>query len=78
MLIIMYTQLQHIVSDDNCVKVTDMFYEEKKNKATGGAIATFQQRQLMENTYQKRTEQLLTEENCFKIIVVRTDLTIKC
>ena len=60
------------MSDDNCVKVTEMLYEEKKNKATGGAIATCQQRQMAENVYQKRTEQLLSEENCFKIIVVCT------
>ncbi|XP_053386924.1 LOW QUALITY PROTEIN: paired amphipathic helix protein Sin3a-like [Mercenaria mercenaria] len=66
-------QLQHIVSDDNCVKVTEMFHEEKKNKATGGRIATFQQRQMAENSYQKRTEQLLTEENCFKIVVFKKE-----
>lgn len=66
-------QLQHIVSDENCLKVTEFFNEEKKNKATGGRIATFHQRQMAENSYQKRTEQLLSEENCFKIMVLKKE-----
>lgn len=64
------SQLQHIVVEDNCMKVTEFYTEERKNKATGGRIATVHQRQLAENAYQKRTEQYLSEENCFKIIIV--------
>ena len=68
-------QLQHISSEENCNKVTDLFHEEKKNNATGGRVATAQHRQLAENTYQKRAETALAEENCFKVMIVSFILT---
>ena len=63
-------QLQHISGEENCNKVTDYYHEEKKNSATGGRVATSQHRQLAENTYQKRAETALAEENCFKVMIV--------
>ncbi|KAL4216441.1 Paired amphipathic helix protein Sin3a [Mactra antiquata] len=66
-------QLQHIVSDESCTRATEFFHEEKKNLATGGRIGTFHQRQMAENSYQKRAEQLLAEENCFKIMVLKKE-----
>ncbi|XP_052786837.1 paired amphipathic helix protein Sin3a-like isoform X2 [Mya arenaria] len=72
-------QLQHIVAEDNCIKVNEIFNEERRNKATGGRIATIHQRQPYECLYQKRAEQLLAEENCFKIIIYKKEcrLTIE-
>ena len=64
------SQLQHIVAEENCIRVNEIFNEEKRHKATGGRIATIHQRQPVENTYQKRAEQLLADENCFKIVIV--------
>ena len=63
-------QLQHISSEENCNKVLDFYHEEKTNSATGGCVATLQHRQLAENTYQKRAETALAEENCFKVMIV--------
>ena len=62
--------MQHIVVEDSCLKVTDLYTEYKKRRATGGRIATIHQRQPAENAYQKQTEQFLSEENCFKIMIV--------
>ncbi|WAR30203.1 SIN3A-like protein [Mya arenaria] len=53
-------QLQHIVAEDNCIKVNEIFNEERRNKATGGRIATIHQRQPYECLYQK---QLLDTEH---------------
>ena len=63
-------QLQHIASEENCNKVKELFEEEKKNNGTGGRVATAQHRQLAENSYQKRAEAALVEENCFKVLIV--------
>ena len=63
-------QLQHLVGDETCMQVTNLFNEEKKNGATSGAAATAHQRAQQEQLYQKRAELLLAEENCFKITIV--------
>lgn len=65
-----FLQLQHIVADEICIKVTELFLEEQKNDAVGGRMATAHQRANAENAYQRRTEQLLTDENCFKMKIV--------
>ncbi|XP_052215877.1 paired amphipathic helix protein Sin3a-like isoform X2 [Dreissena polymorpha] len=62
-------QLQHIVVEENCHRVSELFNDERRNRATGGRIATRHQRQPMENSYQKRAEQCLSEENCFKVTI---------
>ncbi|KAL5019521.1 hypothetical protein ScPMuIL_002413 [Solemya velum] len=66
-------QLQHIVADEICIKVTELFLEEQKNDAVGGRMATAHQRANAENAYQRRTEQLLTDENCFKMKIMKQD-----
>ncbi|XP_069103169.1 paired amphipathic helix protein Sin3a-like isoform X1 [Argopecten irradians] len=66
-------QMQHIVTDDVCCKVTDMFEEEKKNKATGGRVATVHQRANQEAAYQKRADHILADENCFKLMIYKKD-----
>lgn len=62
-----FSQLQHIVSDEICVQVTDLYLSENSNGATGGLLASQSSRTLLEATYQRRAEQLMSEENCFKV-----------
>ncbi|XP_041355634.1 paired amphipathic helix protein Sin3a-like isoform X2 [Gigantopelta aegis] len=69
-------QLQHIVGDESIQKVIELFSEEKASHATGGRLATQHQRQSAEANYQRRAEQLLAEENCFKIIVYQKDCQV--
>ncbi|XP_053206939.1 paired amphipathic helix protein Sin3a-like isoform X2 [Panonychus citri] len=64
-------QLQHIVGDETCITCNEMFIEESKNNATGGPCSTHHLRANFEAAYQKKAEQLLAEENCFKIIVYK-------
>ncbi|KAK3597908.1 hypothetical protein CHS0354_042245 [Potamilus streckersoni] len=64
-------QLQQIVTDETCVKMTELFYNEKKNYAVGGRIATMHQRANAEASYQRRAELILLEENCFKIVIYK-------
>ena len=60
-------QLQHIVSDDVCVRVTDLYLSESANKATGGSLSTQASRTTIEGAYQRKAEQLMADENCFKV-----------
>ncbi|TRY93571.1 hypothetical protein DNTS_016418 [Danionella cerebrum] len=60
-------QLQHIVSDEICVQVTDLYLSECANKATGGSLSTQTSRNSAETSYQRKSEQLLPDENCFKL-----------
>lgn len=62
-----FWQLQHIVSDEICVQVTDLYLSENNNGATGGLLASQSSRNLLEATYQRKAEQLMSEENCFKV-----------
>lgn len=62
-------QLQHIVSDEICVQVTDLYLAENNNGATGGHLNTQTSRSLLESAYQRKAEQLMSEENCFKVRV---------
>ncbi|GAB6032055.1 Paired amphipathic helix protein Sin3b [Chamberlinius hualienensis] len=66
-------QLQHIVCDETCIQCTEVFLEEQKNNATGGLVATSTQRAVNETAYQKKMEQILSEENCFKIFVYKPE-----
>ncbi|XP_007569032.1 paired amphipathic helix protein Sin3a-like isoform X1 [Poecilia formosa] len=64
-------QLQHLVTDDICVRVTDMYLTESAKKATGGAISTQTSRATAEGAYQRKAEQLMTDENCFKLMFTK-------
>ena len=63
-------QLQHLVADDNDIQAMEMFVEERKKGGTGGPISTAHQRSAAEQAYQRRAEQLMSEENCFKVVLV--------
>ncbi|XP_064123318.1 paired amphipathic helix protein Sin3a isoform X3 [Loxodonta africana] len=65
-------QLQHIVSDEICVQVTDLYLSENNNGATGGQLNTQTSRSLLESTYQRKAEQLMSDENCFKLMFIQS------
>ncbi|XP_072258271.1 paired amphipathic helix protein Sin3a isoform X3 [Pyxicephalus adspersus] len=65
-------QLQHIVSDEICVQVTDLYLSESSCNATGGALATQASRSLNEANYQRKCEQLMADENCFKLVFTQS------
>ncbi|XP_049574347.1 paired amphipathic helix protein Sin3a isoform X2 [Syngnathus scovelli] len=64
-------QLQHLVTDDACVRVMDLYLSEVANKATGGSLLTQASRATAEGTYQRKSEQLMSEENCFKLMFMK-------
>ncbi|KAM4677173.1 paired amphipathic helix protein Sin3a isoform 5-T6 [Discoglossus pictus] len=61
-------QLQHIVSDEICVQVTELYLSESNSNATGGLLSTQASRSLSEANYQRKAEQLMSDENCFKLM----------
>ncbi|XP_028999641.1 paired amphipathic helix protein Sin3a-like [Betta splendens] len=65
-------QLQHIVTDDGCARVTDMYLSESANKATGGTLSSQASRSSAEGAYQRKVEQLMSDENCFKVMFVKS------
>ncbi|XP_024137206.1 SIN3 transcription regulator family member Aa [Oryzias melastigma] len=65
-------QLQHIVSDEICVQVTDLYLAESANGAAGGALSTLSARSAAEGVYQRKAEQLMADENCFKVMFSKT------
>uniref|UniRef100_A0AAQ4NXX2 Paired amphipathic helix protein Sin3a n=1 Tax=Gasterosteus aculeatus aculeatus TaxID=481459 RepID=A0AAQ4NXX2_GASAC len=66
------TQLQHIVSDEICIQVTDLYLSESASGANGGTASTQSSRSPAEATYQRRAEQLMSDENCFKVMFSRS------
>lgn len=64
---LLLSQLQHLVTDDVCARVTDMYLSECANKATGGTLSTQTSRATAEGGYQRKAEQLMSDENCFKV-----------
>ncbi|KAM9375855.1 LOW QUALITY PROTEIN: SIN3 transcription regulator family member Aa [Pholidichthys leucotaenia] len=64
-------QLQHIVSDEICVQVTDLYLAESANGASGGSASTQSSRSSAEAIYQRKAEQLMSDENCFKVMFLR-------
>ncbi|XP_059470996.1 paired amphipathic helix protein Sin3b isoform X2 [Neocloeon triangulifer] len=66
-------QLQQLVVDDSSQECLDMFNDEKKKGATGGLCSKAAQNAILEMAYQKRAEQALSEENCYKIYIYKKD-----
>uniref|UniRef100_A0A8C7XY62 Paired amphipathic helix protein Sin3a n=1 Tax=Oryzias sinensis TaxID=183150 RepID=A0A8C7XY62_9TELE len=70
-------QLQHIVSDEICVQVTDLYLAESANGAAGGALSTLSARSTAEGVYQRKAEQLMSDENCFKVMFSKSRGTVQ-
>jgi paired amphipathic helix protein Sin3a len=69
-------QLQHIVGDENCNCCATIYSEELKSSgglATGGSVETQASRSVQEALYQKRIEEILEDENCFKIMFYKEE-----
>ncbi|XP_067943768.1 paired amphipathic helix protein Sin3a-like isoform X2 [Watersipora subatra] len=66
-------QLQYIVTDELCRDVTDNWMKETSNDATGGEIASREERAIAEGVYRKRMETLLSDDNCFEITMYTKD-----
>nr|XP_054306987.1 paired amphipathic helix protein Sin3a-like isoform X2 [Pongo pygmaeus] len=64
-------KLQHIVSDEVCVQVTDLYLAENNNGATGGQLNTQNSRSLLESMYPQKAEQLMSDEKCFKQLTLK-------
>uniref|UniRef100_A0A8C6T5N1 SIN3 transcription regulator family member Ab n=1 Tax=Neogobius melanostomus TaxID=47308 RepID=A0A8C6T5N1_9GOBI len=60
-------QLQHLVSEEVSIRVTDLYLSESASKATGGALSSQASRSAAEAGYQRRAEQLTADDNCFKV-----------
>ena len=65
-------QLQHLVTDESSTDCWDLYLAEKRQNGTGGEVATANKRYFQELLYQKKSEKLLADENCFKVIIVST------
>ncbi|XP_067235287.1 SIN3 transcription regulator family member Aa [Chanodichthys erythropterus] len=64
-------QLQHIVSEEICVQVTELYLSESSHSATGGSLLTQSSRAPAETSYQRKAEQLMSDENCFKLMFMK-------
>ncbi|XP_038628201.1 paired amphipathic helix protein Sin3b isoform X3 [Tachyglossus aculeatus] len=59
-------QLHHLVSDDICLKVVELYLNEKKRGAAGGNLSSRCVRAAKETSYQWKAERCMADENCFK------------
>uniref|UniRef100_A0AAQ4RMN1 Paired amphipathic helix protein Sin3a n=1 Tax=Gasterosteus aculeatus aculeatus TaxID=481459 RepID=A0AAQ4RMN1_GASAC len=53
-------------------QVTDLYLSESASGANGGTASTQSSRSPAEATYQRRAEQLMSDENCFKVMFSRS------
>jgi len=67
MMIMRCVQLQQLVTDVTCIQLTDLFSSHDQLLSS---MSSSQQRTAAEMTYQRRAEQLLTDENCFRLMMV--------
>ena len=63
-------QLQHLVTDESSTDCWELYLSEKRTQGTGGEVATASKRHYNELLYQKKSEKLLADENCFKVVIV--------
>ncbi|XP_062855517.1 paired amphipathic helix protein Sin3b isoform X2 [Trichomycterus rosablanca] len=64
-------QLQHLVSDEVCVQVAELYSCERRRGATGGNLSSQCVRTAWETSYQWKAERVMTEENCFKVMFIQ-------
>lgn len=58
------------MSDESCQECMELLQQEQRRGGAGGLCGTAHQRAGAELAYQRRAEQALADENCFKIYVV--------
>ncbi|XP_065104497.1 paired amphipathic helix protein Sin3b isoform X1 [Paramisgurnus dabryanus] len=64
-------QLQHLVSDEVCLQVTELYLSERKKGAAGGNLSSQCVRAAWEASYQWKAERVMAEENCFKVMFLQ-------
>ncbi|XP_056585636.1 paired amphipathic helix protein Sin3b isoform X2 [Triplophysa dalaica] len=64
-------QLQHLVSDEVCLQVTELYLSERKRGAAGGNLSSQCVRAAWEASYQWKAERVMAEENCFKVMFIQ-------
>ncbi|KAF7667802.1 hypothetical protein LDENG_00042970 [Lucifuga dentata] len=64
-------QLQHLVSDEVCLQVVDLYLAERKRGAAGGNLSSQCVRAAWETSYQWKAERVMAEENCFKVVFIQ-------
>uniref|UniRef100_A0A8C0X4J4 Histone deacetylase interacting domain-containing protein n=1 Tax=Castor canadensis TaxID=51338 RepID=A0A8C0X4J4_CASCN len=64
-------QLHHLVSDDVCLKVVELYLSEKKRGAAGGNLSSRCVRAARETSYQWKAERCMADENCFKVMFLQ-------
>uniref|UniRef100_A0A8D0BF34 Paired amphipathic helix protein Sin3b n=1 Tax=Salvator merianae TaxID=96440 RepID=A0A8D0BF34_SALMN len=64
-------QLHHLVSDDICLKVVELYLSEQKHGAAGGNLSSQCVRAAKETTYQWKAERCMADENCFKVMFLQ-------
>uniref|UniRef100_A0A669DPQ7 Paired amphipathic helix protein Sin3b n=1 Tax=Oreochromis niloticus TaxID=8128 RepID=A0A669DPQ7_ORENI len=64
-------QLQHLVSDEVCLQVVDLYLAERKRGAAGGNLSSQCVRAAWETSYQWKAERVMAEENCFKVMFIQ-------
>ena len=67
-----WLQLQYLVTDESCQECVELLQQEQRRGGAGGLCNTAHQRASAEIAYQRRSEQALADENCFKMYVVST------
>lgn len=56
--------------DEVCLRCTELFLEEHKVGAAGGPCSSASHRAHLEGSYQKKAEQALVNDTCFKLVLV--------
>uniref|UniRef100_A0A8C5QFE1 Paired amphipathic helix protein Sin3b n=1 Tax=Leptobrachium leishanense TaxID=445787 RepID=A0A8C5QFE1_9ANUR len=64
-------QLHHLVSDEICLKVVELYLSEKKHGGAGGSLVSQCVRAAKETSYQWKSEHCMADENCFKIMFLQ-------
>nr|XP_012613841.1 paired amphipathic helix protein Sin3b [Microcebus murinus] len=64
-------QLHHLVSDDVCLKVVELYLNERKRGAAGGNLSSRCVRAARETSYQWKAERCMADENCFKVMFLQ-------
>lgn len=66
-LVLSLCQLHHLVSDDVCLKVVELYLNEQQRGAAGGNLSSRCVRAARETSYQWKAERCMADENCFKV-----------
>uniref|UniRef100_A0A1A9WNV6 Paired amphipathic helix protein Sin3a n=1 Tax=Glossina brevipalpis TaxID=37001 RepID=A0A1A9WNV6_9MUSC len=69
-------QLQNCVTERTALECVELFHQEQKHNAAGGLCRKAHLRFNAEMLYQRKAEEMLHEENCFKIYMYKIDCRI--